>query len=635
LLLSQVQCGEEETCAQTKWKEDFLQSIGCQSDFEHLKGAPLSRKFAQVEAVKLVYDIQSNQLYFINHASYQFHFDFCSRYLKYSDDLDAFNISEYGQSGERHYFLANINHYLASDRYTLEFLPGDAITSGQVGMLFNLVSSKVCFREKLYLLPHASGDKMPGVDPDRIITVDKIFGSQQYQPMVLERSFGYLRRVKKEVFEHHSFGVQDIIITDFLPNDLPFCQGIMTSAFQTPLAHINILSHNRKTPNCAYKQAWDDPQIRELEGKLVYYQVQLDTFYIREADLEEAKTHWDFLQKKQLKKLSCNLTERRLLTVGDIDRNSVAIVGAKAANFGELEKIQLPDGSKIPVPEGAFAIPFFYYQQHIKRHGIQKQIDEILSSDSIKYSRSLLDQRLHALRDSIKSKPVDPGLIHSVAQMLLSCDGYSNFRFRSSTNAEDIEGFSGAGLYSSKTGSLSRKDKPIEDAIRKVWASLWNLRAFEERVHAQIDQSNLAMGILVHRAFGTEEANGVAITRNLYRSNYPACTVNIQKGEHSVVLPTDQATPEQFLLKYKQANSDSRDIAIEYISHASLNDYKPLLQPDEYQQLAAYLYAVKKHFYYASGQVILGPEFNNFAMDVEFKLDKGSRKIYLKQARPY
>jgi len=247
----------------------------------------------------------------------------------------------------------------------------------------------------------------------------------------------------------------------------------------------------------------------------------------------------------------------------------------------------------------------------------------------------LLDKTLKSLRDSIVATPLDKDLLRKVMDKMKAANDYTDFRFRSSTNAEDIPGFTGAGLYTSKTGSLVSPDKSVDHAIKKVWASLWTLRAFEERMDAHIDQSNLAMGILVHRAFGTEEVNGVAITRNLYREGYPAFTVNIQQGESSVVLPENQATPEQILIKYGDLDTNSDDFNVEYISHSSLNDFQPILSREELRVLATYLYAIKKRFYYAAGGAVLGPDFYDFAMDIEFKLDRGSRKIYVKQAREY
>lgn len=627
---------QKQDCAQRKPNEDYLASILCASDFTLLKGAPLSMQFTQVDAVKLVYDLNESFLYFINTDKYHFHYDFCSRYLLYQKDVPDFNIDEYGHGNRRRFLLANLNYYKTADVYTLEFFSDDRITQPQLQMLFNQVSSHVYFKDKFYLLANANvADKLDGIDPARIISVDKLFGAQQYQPMVMQRSYGYLQKVGKADFEHFNFSTRDIILTDFLPNDMPFCQGILTTDFQTPLAHINILSHNRKTPNCAFKTAWNDERIQKLVGKLVYYEVLPDTFYLKETTLGEAQAFWDVKHNIPTRKLKCDLSETALLDVHKLDRNSIVKVGAKAANLGELEKIKLPNGSKIPIPEAAFAIPFFYYQQHITQHRLQQQINAILKSDSIINNRTLLYQHLKALQDSITAKPIDPDLLKKLTAKLKSYGSYTEFRFRSSTNAEDIKGFTGAGLYDSKTGSLVNPDKSVEKAVKKVWASLWTPRAFEERMYAHIDQTNLAMGVLVHRAFGTEEVNGVAITRDLYREGYPAITVNAQKGEESVVLPENQAVAEQFRVKYPRSGNLRDEVAVEYIAHSSLNNFQPLLSLEEIKILTSYLYAIKKHFYYASGRAVLGSEFYDFAMDVEFKLDKETRKIYVKQARPY
>jgi pyruvate, water dikinase len=636
LVLVLPRCGHSQNCVQKNAKEAFLEKIGCAADFDFLKGEPLSDHYAQVDAVKMVYDLKKQKLYFINHKKSQFHFTFCTDYLDYPQSLTRFNTNEYGHSGERRFLLANINHYLASDFYTIELFADDRISADQLVLLFNRVLENVYFKEKVFLLSNANiADKLAGIDPKKVLSVDNIFGAQRYQPMVQRRSFGYLRKVTKADFSRYAFSTKDIILTDFLPNDLPFCQGIITTEFQTPLSHINILSHNRQTPNCAHKMAWTNEHLQALDGKLVYYEVKQDSFYVREAKIEEAKAFWKKTSSRAKHKLPCNTKETALLDMRDVHRKMVGKVGGKAANFGELDKIRLPTNEKIPLPEAAFAIPFYYYQQHIVQHRLQPQIDAILQSDSLLYHRALLEKSLKNLQDSIVAKPLDPVFLAKLIQKLQSFAPYTEFRFRSSTNAEDVEGFTGAGLYTSKTGSLTNPDKSVERAVKKVWASLWTLRAFEERENANIDQRSLAMGILVHRAFGTEEANGVAITKNLYRDAYPAFTINVQKGEVSVVQPENGEIPEQFLIKQTFNITGKDDIAVDYISHSALNGYQPLLTQAEIKQLAAYLEAIKRHFYYASGGMVLAEEYFNFGMDVEFKLDKGTRKIYIKQARVF
>ena len=42
---------------------------------------------------------------------------------------------------------------------------------------------------------------------------------------------------------------------DAVPNDISIVAGQITAEFQTPLAHINVLSVNRGTPNMALRGA--------------------------------------------------------------------------------------------------------------------------------------------------------------------------------------------------------------------------------------------------------------------------------------------------------------------------------------------------------------------------------------------
>ena len=629
-------CAQLQQCEHKGLNDDYLAKIACSEDFQILQGEPLSTNYSQVEAVKVVLDLKSNQLYFINTNLYKFHFDFCSSFLHYKKDLSTFNYYEYGNLASRNYILANLNHYKASDIYTLEFFSDDQLASYLITKIYERVQSNVYFKDKVYILNNANMQgKLSNIDSKYIISIDKIFENQYYQPMVNEVSYGYLQKVTKKDFNTFQFKKEDIILTDFVPNDIPFCQGIITTKFQTPLSHINVLSQNRKTPNCAYKFAWENAYINSLIGKLVKFEVLNDSLYLTEVSINEANTFWKKKYQKNIQYLSCNLKEMKLVDIKNIYFNQINTFGGKVANFGEMEKIILADNTKIPLPEAAFGIPFYYYKQHLTQNNIQKQIDFILKSDTIINNRVRLSYYLKVLQDSILTKPLNKDFYLLVINKLKQYPNYTEFRFRSSTNAEDIEGFTGAGLYTSKTGSLVDTSKSIDRAIKKVWASLWSMRAFEERMNANIDQKNLAMGILVHRAFGTEEANGVAITKDLYRANYPAFTINVQKGESSVVLPTNDETPEQFLIKFTYTITGSNEIALDYISHSSLNKQQPILSNEEINVLATYLTAIKNHFYIRLNKQDEIEDIDNFAMDIEFKLDKNTRKIYIKQARPY
>jgi pyruvate, water dikinase len=114
-----------------------------------------------------------------------------------------------------------------------------------------------------------------------------------------------------------------------------------------------------------------------------------------------------------------------------------------------------------------------------------------------------------------------------------------------------LPNFNGAGLYDSYTHQP--EEGHLSKSIQQVFASLWNLRAFEERDFYRIDHFAAAMGVLLHRNFEDEDANGVAVSRNiLFGANDGPSNgiyyVNAQFGENLVTNPEDNAIPEQILI---------------------------------------------------------------------------------------
>ena len=206
---------------------------------------------------------------------------------------------------------------------------------------------------------------------------------------------------------------------------------------------------------------------------------------------------------------------------------------------------------------------------------------------------------------------------------------FKNFRFRSSTNAEDLDDFNGAGLYDSKTGIIGDSIKTFEKAIKQVWASVWNEASYNERELFGIDQQNIAMGVLVHRSFPDELANGVIITKNIFRENIPGITVNVQKGENSVVKPEKGEICEQFVAYHFNDGKDETDFDIDYTSNSNLNNNEPLLTRKEMSNL----YDVSKKIETKMYRYWRKNQFH--PVDIEFKIVGEKRDLYIKQVRPF
>jgi hypothetical protein len=623
-------------CEYTGGSADYISRIGCPSDFDYIKGRPLTEKFGAAQSIKIVYSIAGDKIYFTNSARYPFHFDFCVNVLGEQDDLSLFNSRNYSENPKREYILCNLNYYPSQDVYALELMPEDDTKATELFELFKKIAIRTYFKPKIKMLvtsPEMQA-RFAAVPAVPLIQADEIYKGRKYVSLNKGGTYGYLRKVDISRFDDYKFDKHDIVLLNGLPNQLPVVAGVMTVPFQTPLCHISLLCRNRNTPNSTCRNAWTDTRLAQLENKLVYYEVKADTFLIRTADEAEAIVFWKKTETRNTLHLAMDTSVHALVNLKDISFKDVELVGGKAANFAELLKIKV-DKQPIPLPEGSFAIPFYYYYQHLRQNGILVRLDSLLNNPSLLNDATRRDKYLKEIRTAIKAAPLDKDFLNAViSKMKDNGLTYVNYRFRSSTNAEDVKGFNGAGLYESKTGSLTDADKPVEKAIKAVWASLWDERAFAERLYFNIDQHSVAMGILVHRAFGEELSNGVAVTRHLYRDDYPAYTINVQVGEISVVTPPDSVSCDEAILSLGEVTGKN-EVEVEYIGRSSLSPDKPVLTNEQVKLLARYLTAIKDHFFYKVEKGIAKDivSFWNYGMDVEFKIDKFTGNLYIKQAR--
>jgi pyruvate,water dikinase len=614
----------------------YIDTLSCLDEYSTLGSTPLIQTSGQISSIKVIYEIKTNHLFYVPSKKFSFHYDFCQKILNYTKGLYDFNEDQYSNNENRLYYLGTVSHYLIPDIYTLEFFPDDKIPADGIETMYKEVSETSYFGDRFYFMPTSTSmdSRIDSIKSNlRIIHQSDIFKDQQYQALNCEENYGYLRKIDLSQLPTATIGPHDILVINGIPNDIPAISGIVTTVFQSPLSHINVLSHNRKTPNMAFTNAWTDTLFIHNNNKLVYLSVMPDSFVLHEASIKDADVFWKSKEPSTPITLECNDTIQELFNIADISHNSISFVGAKAANLGELARIEQPDPVLIHLPEGAFAIPFYYYRNHLKCNNIEPTLDTLLN-DSL--SVSDIERRkvlLENLRLKIISAPIDPDLVTLVEAKIRALSQYNTIRFRSSTNAEDLEGFNGAVLYESYSAELGNPKETIGDAIKQVYAGMWTLEGFNEREYFKIKQRSAAMGILVHRSFPDELANGVAITKNIYNPDVPAFTINSQIGETSVVNPP-QGTISDQLLFFTIFSTAFTEPAISYLSYSNLNHNNPVLNDNEIVKLAKYLKLIHDHFYY-NVFTSNSKSYYDFAMDVEFKINGPDRDIYIKQARPY
>ena len=149
---------------------------------------------------------------------------------------------------------------------------------------------------------------------------------------------------------------------------------------------------------------------------------------------------------------------------------------------------------------------------HIARFAAQPavhaRIEAALAALDAATSRGERRDLLAALRADLQRMPMPDDLTapwQARWQQQLNGDGVF---VRSSSNSEDLANFSGAGLYT----TVPNVRQHLADAVRTVWASVWNAEAFEARRAAGLRHTDVVMAVLVQRAVDAR-TSGVMITR--------------------------------------------------------------------------------------------------------------------------
>ncbi|MBU1538051.1 hypothetical protein KKF84_22255, partial [Myxococcota bacterium] len=403
----------------------------------------------------------------------------------------------------------------------------------------------------------------------------ELYGNMHQQLLNPGIAYGTLRLMTPEELATTAVSFADILILTRLPNDLPVVGGTITEELQTPLAHINVAARNRGTPNMALLNASTDERIAPFIGKLVRFEIKEGLFTLEETTQTEAEQYWASIHGDPVFP-GADLLSLGLPRFSELSFDDSLSVGVKAANLAELRHI-LPDNTS-----DGFAVPFYYYQEFLgqatvdatlcqEAHAqcaasprtqeacdgardlcitqaatplsLDTYVTSLLDLDSFKHNSTIREASLAGVRYFFTATPVDPDFAYLLDRRVAEIFGSGKVKLRSSTNAEDLPNFSGAGLYTSYGAHASGDDR-ASLVIRQTWASVWNWAAFEERAFWNIDHLSVKMGVAVNMAFSSEAANGVIISQNIADPTVEGMYVNVQLGEIAVTNPEGGELPE-------------------------------------------------------------------------------------------
>ncbi|WP_258240321.1 phosphoenolpyruvate synthase [Pseudidiomarina homiensis] len=190
--------------------------------------------------------------------------------------------------------------------------------------------------------------------------------------------------------------------------------------------------------------------------------------------------------------------------------NDVGRVGGKNASLGEM--ISNLAGAGVEVPNG-FATTAEAFNEFLEQSGVNERIHSLLDDLDTNDVKALAEAG-QKIRQWVIETPFQPALDKAIREAYEALSGGNSevsFAVRSSATAEDMPDASFAGQQ--ETFLNVRGIDAIMEAIKHVFASLFNDRAISYRVHQGYDHRGVALSAGIQRMVRSDIASsGVMFT---------------------------------------------------------------------------------------------------------------------------
>ena len=611
-------------------------------------------------------DVENGEIYFQNGNEYVFHYDFAIDNLEKFDgySLEQFDSATlYGQGRQAVLGAVLVPGISGINEYGIQFAGVDEFSKEEILQFFDLVSEHVSGVNNLqpiympsYEQKNVANDNADWFNANGI----EISAMDRWQTSNIVYSNGWAIGQFKyipagQIQQDFIDGVlkpDDILVTDGIPAELPMVAGIITLAPATPNSHVAILAKTYGVPFTFLSNEYNLNQVDDLLGHLgIFYVGESGAIYLFNTDDYSQQRIDDIFALKALPELDIKPMEELgaySLPLDELVPDDIKYVGGKAANFGLLRKA-IPNNSPVGV---AFSFDLWNeFNSQVLSNGktLKQEIAERLQGYSWPPANmSELSSTLYAIREdlfksdevTVFSPELQQVILDTLSSDVYGFDQFKKLRFRSSTNVEDSEQFSGAGLYDSYSGCLADdldadgegpcqcdagevKERGVFRAIRKVYASFYNDNAYLQRLRFGVDENEVGMGLLVHHSFPDEQelANGVGV---LSKGSVNRYSLTSQAGAVSVTNPEGDAMPEVANL-YQYSSMNWSFLLEQTSSLVTLGD-TVLSGEEEYIALCELLEAVADEFSLLTGKT-------DYQLDYEYKKVAPSGDLIVKQVR--
>jgi hypothetical protein len=616
-----------------------------------------------------------NLVYYQDSSQYEYHFEFALEHLEpfvgmSLEEFDAVTLHAAGQQAVLGAVILPLWREPPFNEYGVQLARTDPYTREQTVRLFNLVKASVIAdpNVKAYYFP--TYEQYPVAQQNREWFESQgvpVGSTAQWTEGNASYSQGWALGTLKfvpggEIQRAYTAGdltCDDILLTDGVPAEVPSLAGIVTLTASTPNSHVAILARSQGVPFVHLAQEGDAALAKSFIGRSIYLAVTQSEF----SQTCQAKLY-DVGSLGQAEKASLlSLKKGPPLVIqpmasqgrfwadaNDLHPADIRCFGGKASNFGVLRRA-FPSDSP---PAMAFSFDLWnaFLDQRLPLPVGDRTLRNEIKDRLAKYATyppadlKALSKDLASIRDLFKDSQAthfgQAGVQVVVALRGFGFDPGRNIRFRSSTNVEDSDQFTGAGLYDSFSGCLAddedddaegpcacdsaqKNERGVFRAIRKVFASFYNDNAFLERLKHDVNEAEVGMALLVHHSFPdeTELANGVATLERTRDEGWLANVVS-QKGAVSVTNPPMDAVPEE--VRIETGYFGLMPQIVRRSSLVSLRENTVLEWDAEYIELYDLLVAAAQRYCQETQK-------DDIVLDFEFKKIAPEGRLVIKQIR--
>jgi pyruvate,water dikinase len=320
--------------------------------------------------------------------------------------------------------------------------------------------------------------------------------------------------------------------------------------------------------------------------------------------------------------------------------HDVPRVGGKNASLGEMISNLANAGVQVP---GGFATTAYAFNQFLEQSGLNERIYQLLDGLDVDDVNALAKAGAQ-IRQWVIDTPFQTEFEHAIQnayqQLQQGCAEDVSFAVRSSATAEDMPDASFAGQQ--ETFLNVRGYAHVIEAIKHVFASLFNDRAISYRVHQGYDHRGVALSAGVQRMVRSDlSASGVMFSIDTESGFEDVVFVTSSYGLGEMVVQ-GAVNPDEFYVHkptvmagrpavvrrnlgskllqmvYSKELSHGKQVVVEDVPSAKRQLFS--LTDAEVQELAKQAIIIEKHY--------------GRAMDIEWAKDGQDGKLYIVQARP-